>query len=162
MTASKDTPDLKEALYKEFKQPIKRRSKNSHIVIDDRSERDRGSDGQLYSWFCQIFAEVVDPKTVSVSLRGNVPIGPAVKDWLSLHKVAEPEGEGNLVFGVTSTDVKKLKTLSQAVRSIVQRGAKYSVPSYKYVCPRVARTLDRLYTVLRTYWTQVKKISDAR
>jgi hypothetical protein len=151
--------ELEQVLCAAFQQTAQMR-RYGLIVIDNRSDKDRGADRRLYSWFCQMFAEVVDPTTVRVSLRGNVPIGPAVREWLRSQKL--PETSETLVFEVQPSDVQKLRSLSAAIRSIVRRGARYEVSSYKYVCPRVARSLDQLHSTLRTYWRRLGSLPPKR
>jgi hypothetical protein len=156
MTSEDPTAELRHALYAAFEQPMPNRYRyTGFIVIDDRSRKDRGADRRLFSWFCEMLAEVIDATTVRVTLKGNVPMGPAVREWLRMHKLGMHKLD-ELVFDVRPSNVEILHSLSIAIRSIVKRGARYDVPSYKYVCPRVAKALDRLRNTLRKHWRRVE------
>jgi hypothetical protein len=156
------TRPLKEALLKEYKhfsdKRIKKLSSGSSFIVDGRVPQDHGADGNLYSWFCLIFADVVDAQTVTVTLRGGVPQGTAVSNWVRQHGATADELSG-MIFNLTAADVSKLTELAEAVRSIVRQG--YLVRAYKHVCPRVASSLDRLHDVLHNHWRSGRPPADS-
>jgi hypothetical protein len=132
---------LKETLLKEYKhfsdKIIKKISSGSSFIVDGRVPQDHGADGNLYPWFCLIFADVVGAQTVTVTLQGGVPQGTAVSNWVRRHGATGDELSG-VIFNVTPADVSKLTELAGAVRSIVRPRVRYPVRAYKHVCPRVA------------------------
>lgn len=144
------TRALKQAFLEAYDHFADRRIKNIDrgwvFIVDDRDPRDFGADRQLYLWFCQILAEVVDQDTVRVKMGGDVPQGAPVATWFEAHD-AERTHFG-VQFVVRRGHEAKLAALANAFRSIVAPGKRYPVPSYKYVCPRVAASLDQLQGVL--------------
>lgn len=129
---------------------IKNLDKGSVFIIDDRGPSDVGADRQLFSWFCLMFAEVADQDTVRVMLSGDVPQGVRVAEWLAENSVENRKL--GFDFAVRRGSQEKLAQLAKAFESIVQPGARYPVPSYKYVCPRVASALVRLQRILERAW----------
>jgi hypothetical protein len=129
---------------------IKNIDRGSVFIVDDRGPRDFGADRQLYLWFCQILAEVVDQDTVTIKMGGDVPEGASVATWFAAHD-AEKTHFG-VQFVIRRGGQAELTALASAFRSIVAPGKRYPVPSYKYVCPRVAASLDRLQGVLTRAW----------
>jgi hypothetical protein len=148
------TNALKKVLFDEYDGFADKRIKNldkGHLfIIDDRKDADQDARGDLFLWFCQIFAEVIDKDTVRITMRGGVPNSTRVKKWLS------DNGAKHSNLGVEITirkgEERQLTRLAAAVRTIVAPGARYPVPSYKYVCPRVAASLDRFQQVLSDAW----------
>ncbi len=126
----------------------KRKAITNYFVIDDRSDRDVASDRSLYSYFCTMVARVVDENTVAVTLSGNVPRSKSIEAWCQRHKAEF--SEGGLTFEVTSQNIDKLSELGEAIRAIIR--VRYTVPNYKYVCPRTARSLERFRSVLAKHW----------
>jgi len=123
-----------------------------HIfIVDDRGRGDFAANGNPYSYFCAIMVDVISDDLIEVSLSGNVPRGPTVTAWIARHK---PTSETPfLEFNVAKGEQKILADLASAMRAIVRRGApRYDTPSYKYVCPRTAYSLDRLKSVLDRAW----------
>ena len=116
--------------------------KGSLFIIDDRGPGDFGADRHLFGWFCLMFAEVVDYKTVLVRLSGSIPKGVLVENWFSKHNAISRHS--GLEFRVRRGSQDELTELAEAFKSMVEPGALYTVPSYKYVCPRVANALVRL------------------
>jgi hypothetical protein len=149
---------LKEVLFKEYRgfsdRRIKRLEKGRRFTVDDRSAEDCGADG-LLSYFCAIFADVVSSTELKVTLHGNVPDSPSVQAWVQQHGARVQQGTWGRSLDVTIAHGQQasLRSLAEAIRSIVARGApRYSVPSYKYVCPRTARSLERLADTLDRAW----------
>lgn len=133
---------------------IKNFDKGSRFIIDDREPQDEDANGRLRSYFCMVFAEVLSDTEVKVTLNGNVPKGIAVEEWIKGNGANWNDGiYQTLEFEVTQGKQSSLRSLARAMRSIVARGApRYSVKSYKYVCPRTAASLERLAEVLDGVW----------
>ena len=129
---------------------IREIDKGRLFIIDDRSDRDEDARGQLFLWFCQIFAEVIDQDTVKITMRGDVPDGPLVARWFA-DTGAEKTNFG-WEFTVRRGEQRRLVDLADGFRAIVRPGARYSIKSYKYVCPRVAVSLDKFRSVLDESW----------
>jgi hypothetical protein len=129
---------------------VKNLDKGRLFIIDDRTQGDEDAAGKLFLWFCQIFAEVLDQGSVKITMRGDVPDGPLVARWFA-ENGAEKSNFGQ-EFVVRRGDEERLAELAAAFRAIVRPGARYPVKSYKYVCPRVAASLDKLRSVLREAW----------
>lgn len=147
-----DSTKLKQALLAEYghfaDQRIKRLEKGHLFIVDDRSPGDYGADRQLLSYFCLMWADVIGPTEVEVTLRGNVPAGPSVSQWRKANGV---RGEDFMVFRVKPDSLEKLTTLAAAFKAIV--AGPYSVKSYKFTCPRTAKSLLRLYKTLAKAWS---------
>jgi hypothetical protein len=144
---------LKEVLFSKYEGFADKRSKNIDkgelFIIDGRGRSDCGADKKLFGWFCTMFAEVIDGKTVKVTLGGGVPRSQSVDRWIRDYGVEQGHG---LTFNVTPSDLAKLPQLAAAFRTIVRPGARYGVRAYKYVCPRTAAALDELHAVLAAHW----------
>lgn len=131
---------------------IKKLTSGATFIVDDRGSGDVGADRQLYSYFCMVFADVIDATTVEVRLSGNVPLSPAVKAWVkndTASMLSEQPYHSNLAVRVQLGDEDRLDELAELIASITRK--KYDVPSYKYVCPRTSDTLRRLADVLRDF-----------
>jgi hypothetical protein len=148
------TRALKQAFLEAYGHFADRRIKNidsgSGFIVDDRGPGDFGADRQLYLWFCQILAEVVDQDTVLVKMGGDVPEGAPVATWFAAHNAGKTHFGVQFIIGRGGET--ELTDLARAFRSIVAPGKRYPVPSYKYVCPRVAAALDQLQGVLPRAW----------
>jgi hypothetical protein len=79
-------------------------------------------------------------------MRGNVPDGPLVANWFAANG-GELTNRG-IQFLVRRGEEIRLGELATAFRSIVRPGVRYTVSSYKYVCPRVASAIERIQQVL--------------
>jgi hypothetical protein len=152
--AVESTNALKQALFDAYggfaDKRVKNLDKGRLFVIDDRTEGDEDAAGKLFLWFCQIFAEVIDQDTVKITMRGDVPDGPLVAKWFAENE-AERSNFGQEMV-VRRGEEQRLAELSAAFRAIVRPGARYQVKSYKYVCPRVARSVDKLRQILGRAW----------
>lgn len=134
---------------------IKNIDKGSKFIIDDRDDSDVGTDGKLRSYFCMIFVEVRSNENVIVELYGNVPIGRTVKKWLvkNEYEIKPLPMNSILSIEINQGDQGILKELAESIESIVSpRAPRYNVKSYKYVCPRTAKSLIRLGKVLDKAW----------
>jgi hypothetical protein len=145
---------LKQTLLDEYghfaDQRIKKIDTGSVFIVDNRGPGDYGADRKLFLWFCSIFANVVEPNAVEITMRGGIPRSAAVEAWIK--KYAADDEKYGLSFRVTPDDLDKLPALAKAVRSIIR--ARYSVKAYKYVCPRTAASLERLHAKLSKHWSK--------
>ncbi len=134
---------------------IKDLSKCDRFIVDDRTDDDIASNGKLYGYFCMMFATVISENEIELSLVGNIPESPRVREWITENAAKEDSSyQHRLEITVTPRNTRALTELAKRVAAITARGApRYSVPSYKYVCPRVARSLNKLATTLAKYWT---------
>jgi len=133
----------------------KRLESNSTFAVDAREEAGRDAQGKLYLWHCMIFADVKAADAVEVSLRGGVPVDPPVPEWASrVGAVLKTVGmQDSLQLTVTPSSLHLLTELADAVAAIVRPGGpRYSVKTYKYVCPKTAASLRRLRDVLGRAW----------
>lgn len=136
---------------------IKNLDKGDKFIADDRNDSDITADGNLLSYFCMIFVEVRSNERVTLGLCGNIPIGKNVKHWLALNKckVETLINQSYLSKDINRGEQGILNELAIAIDSIVAPGApRYNVKSYKYVCPRTARSLCRLKKILDEAWEQ--------
>lgn len=125
---------------------IKNLDKSDLFIADDRVDTDFDSRGNLFHWFCMIFARVVGPDMVNVELRGGVPESALISEWADAGN-AKTEASG-LMLSTRITDVGGLRRLADLIDEIVRPGKRYEVPAYKYVCPRTSMSLRRLADVL--------------
>jgi len=132
--------------YKHFSD--KRLKDGNHFVVDDRQDKDFGADRQLYPWFCQMFAHVVADDEATLRLNGH-PRSPAIEAWVAKNGARDVHLEITLRPGEQGV----LLELARLMRAIVAPGARYDEPSNKYVCPRVAESLERLKGTLDRVWT---------
>jgi hypothetical protein len=151
---------LKQALLDEYgafaDKRIKRIDSGHIFAVDDRGPGDIGADGDLLSYFCLVFADVINDDVVDVSLDRNLPIGSEVTKWIKRHNGTFSGSLGNarLQFRVVKDSQHILGELAHAIRAIVAPGApRYSVNNYKYVCPRTAASLERLQGALDRAWS---------
>lgn len=149
------TIQLKQVLFDAYGGFADKRFKNLDkgrlFIVDDRTSGDEDASGKLFLWFCQIFAEVVDHDTVKITMRGGVPVGPLVAKWFAENGVKQTNFGRE--FLVRRSEEQRLSELAAGFRAIVRPGARYPVKSYKFVCPRVARSLDKLREVLVRAWS---------
>ena len=133
---------------------IKDPNKGNLFIIDDRTQRDIGSDKQLYGYFCQIYAEIESNESVKVSLFGNIPISDGVLDWISSNpcQFQETNYDSKLIFTVTKGSQQLLLTLAENIEAIVKPGKRYDTANYKYVCPRIAKSLKTFEQYLSEFW----------
>jgi hypothetical protein len=130
---------------------IKDLAKERRFFVDDREHGGLSSDG-LYGWFCGIVADVESDDEVQVTLHGSIPNSPQVNETFS--RLGAFNEWGNLCFKVRREQLPLLKSLAKQIRDIVAPGHRYNVPSYKYMCPRTADSLERLAGHLEDYWRQ--------
>ena len=131
---------------------IKKIESGRTFIADDRSPGDYGADKDLLSYFCMVFVTVLNEELVKIGLYRNVPVSEDVKRWVS--KVGGDFNPGTGMNQSLESEVKRgqqerLLELAQSLDAIVVPGApRYTVPSYKYVCPRTGNALRRLNRAL--------------
>lgn len=147
---------LKRRLYDEYggfaDKRIKKLEKGSQFIVDDRTDSDIGADKKLLSYFCSMYLVVEGDNAATLRLHNNVPMGPSVEKWGKKNGVEL--NERVLTVKITPKNYGILKSLAEAIEAITAPGApRYSVPSYKYVCPRTAASLRRLHSALDQAWS---------
>jgi hypothetical protein len=131
---------------------IKNIAKGHLFIVDDRGPGDVGADGDLLPYFCLVFADVISDDEIMLTLHRNVPVGPAVTQWVKRYN-ASHKNSSTLELIVPRGRQHMVSELASAIRAIVAPGApRYAVRSYKYVCPRTAASLERLKNVLDQAW----------
>ncbi|PYT03751.1 MAG: hypothetical protein DMF60_17395 [Acidobacteria bacterium] len=101
-------------------------------------------------WFCAIFVDVLSETEVSVRLTGDVPAAPSVSTWIKSNG-GSLAGKA-LTFSIEKGEESALLSLAAAIEAIVAPGKRYSVASYKYMCPRTAKSLRKLASELHGAW----------
>ncbi len=143
------TRGLKEHLFKAYQgfadKRIKSMDRGRLFIVDDRGPGDFDARKHLFLWFCQIFVEVESHDQIKLILRGDVPEGPEVVQWMKEHSAKIDEAGVTIV--IQSEQTADLLVLASCFRAIVRR--RYSVKSYKYVVPRTATSIEQLASVLK-------------
>ncbi len=151
---------LKEKLHKVYgynDKRVKNIDKMRAFIVDDRSDRDINSRGQLYPYFCSILVMPKSENQVNVILSGNIPQNDNLKIWLQqnnleLKQRGPHENEHDLNIVITPSNPEILNQLAKQFEKIIEPGKRYKINNYKYVCPRNANSLRRLADTLRTHW----------
>lgn len=153
-----DATELKRRLFVEYggfaDKRIRRLEKSDLFIVDDRDPRhDVGADKQLYPWFCLMFARVVSGRKVELRMWGGMPASPAIDRWIESGNGEWTESPPGMVVPIETGSEGRLETLAKLMEDIVMPGApRYAEKSYKYVCPRTAKSLRRLAGVLAAAW----------
>lgn len=126
---------------------IKNLAKSNRFIVDDRGPNDVGADKNLYPWFCLMFVEVTGPTTIELRMHGGVPFSDEIAAWLDEGN-GTTEPNGSMKLPVTVGEQDRLRHLARLVKHIVAPGQRYPVSAYKYVCPRVAKSLEHLADVV--------------
>lgn len=146
--------DLKQILFDEFggfaDKRIKNLNRGTYFIIDDRQAKEIDARGNLFPWFCQIGLYVIDKDKVRLALRGGVPMSGRVKKWAI--KMSSSSEDNGLEVLISAGQQNEITELASAIREITKHGARYFIPSYKHVCPRAAKSLDKLAKVLDSAW----------
>lgn len=128
---------------------IKNLDKGNRFIVDDRDQgQTRDAHGQLYPWFCQMALEVISPQSMKLTMHGNVPTSPSVESWIDANNAVRIEAPKGLELSIQLGEEARLVGLADLIDAIVKPPARYSVPSYKYVCPRTATALRTLASAL--------------
>lgn len=131
---------------------LKNLERDAPFIVDDRNEGDYDARGQLFLWFCQMFATVEDRQGVELELRGGVPHSEAVSEWYTGHGGEERPGDyrSYAFVVVTPENIDDLPDLAKRYSTITTH--RYRLKAWKYVVPRMADSLLRLHGVLSTVW----------
>jgi hypothetical protein len=155
---------LKRKLFDEYggfaDQRIQNLDKGERFIIDDREPRDVGANHKLYSYFCEIYADVISEANlvskdrIRVVLHGNIPSSQGVQAWIEEHIPASGDSfASSLIFIIEKDQEFILNELADCIEAIVAPGVPhYKTASYKYVCPRTANSLRRFAKILSEYW----------
>lgn len=150
-------PSLKSHLYRAYggfaDKRIKDLSKSDRFIIDDRNANDFNAKKHLYPYFCLMLARVLSSDTLEITLRGNIPTSARIEHWVANRSVIYKTGaQHELTITIRLGQEAILEELASLMDDIVRPGGlRYSVPSYKYVCPRTSRSLRRLVETLRDF-----------
>jgi hypothetical protein len=117
------------------------------------------SKGKLYSYFCSISLQITE-KTLLITddkcllKLWNVPFNDAIQKYvLSCNGTfSDIRYERNIFIEFEASNTKILRELAMLIEDITKPGARYNVPSYKYVCPRTAYSLIRLADYLDDFY----------
>lgn len=122
------------------------------FIVDDRSESDFDAQKQLFLWFCAMFVLVEDGDRVRLTLIGGVPSSTDVAQWFADHRadMRFRDFKHYAMFEVTPENLDDLADLAERFAAITK--GRYAVPAYKYVVPRVCRSLMRLHGLLAGAW----------
>lgn len=152
-----DPAPLQKALFEKYG-PADRRHKKPEATTNfrvDQCEMLTGADGKPLSHVCTIFVRVDGNGALEVWLGGNVPLDEPVQAWIktvgSGLGATSAQAPG-LSFVLKKGQQESLLSLAKAMKQVVV-GRRYSTPSYKYTCPRVADALKELKGVLDGVWT---------
>jgi hypothetical protein len=131
---------------------IKRLDSGTTFIVDDRGRGDRDAQNALFLWFCTILVDVRSATEVRVSVGGSVPTSPQILEWAQ-RQDAQVEHGGRFSFSISPPNLSALGELADLVQAVVAPGApRYAENSYKYTCPRTAKSLRRLRDVLMSHW----------
>ena len=131
---------------------IKNIDKGKTFIADSRSAGGIASDGSLYGWFCGILVEVPSDEEVRLALFGSKPRSRPVDETI-LALGGSPESE-RVELHIKNETLHLLRKLADNIAAIVAPGRRYSVPGYKYMCPRTASSLRDLAGYLDEFWNR--------
>lgn len=144
--------ELKQHLFEAYGSFADKRYRNvDHdlpFIVDDRTPADFDARGQLFLWFCQMFATVQDQDRILLFLRGGMPRSDDVLAWFGAHGARQEAG--GFEVEIRPDTVADLENLARRFESILKK--RYDTKAYKYVVPRTAASLRRLRTVLEAAW----------
>lgn len=127
---------------------LKDKSRDAPFIVDDRTEGDLDARGKLFLWFCQMFVNVEASDRVRLVMRGGTPESAGVTAWFL------EQGGGDATIGfevaITPQNLDALNDLITRVAAITK--APYDTKAYKFVVPRVCKSLDKLNKVLGGAW----------
>jgi len=75
----------------------------------------------------------------------NIPVNENVEELADELEGTWSKGEWgkHLCVDLSLKELTKINRLAKAVRSVAGRGARYSVPSWKWIAPRTAASLEQ-------------------
>lgn len=135
---------------------VKKLENATTFIVDDRGVGGViGADKKPLSWFCHIYADALSDDELLVRLW-NMPSSKKIDKWLEKNEAKRKNVQG---VGIMINRGKQglLTELSLMMRAIVAPGARYEVNYFKYSCPRVAKSLDKLKAALDVAWTPGSK-----
>lgn len=107
--------------------------------VDDQDARD------TIPIFCVIHAKA-DKSSGTFQLEvQNIPMNESVEELAEELEGTWSQGEWgkHLCVNLSLKDLTKINRLAKAIRSVVGRGANYPVPSWKWIAPRTAASLEQ-------------------
>jgi len=113
--------------------------------IDDQSS------GDTSPIFCVIHAKAEKSSGSFQMEFQNIPVNEHVEELSEEFEGTWSEGEWgkHLCIDLSLKDLAKLNRLAKAIRSVVGRGVRYSVPSWKWIAPRTAASLEECVRKLK-------------
>ena len=137
---------------------ITRLESGTVFLVDDRDPGVIGADRTPLSWFCPMHVTVTRAEELTVRL-GNAPLNDKIVRWAEKNGAKlETSIKPILEFKVERGQQVLLIELATLMRAIVARGApRYEFKHYKYSCPRVAGSLEKLKTILDEAWARGKR-----
>ena len=156
--------ELKAVLFEAYNGFADKRVKNldkaSTFLVDDRDPGVIGADKKPLLWFCEIYAHAIADDQLRVTLT-NAPLNEKIVEWAAKkggtvkHAIMPV-----LDFTVPRGKQARLDELAALMRAIIAPGApRYEWKHYKYACPRAAKSLQKLKTVLDRAWAPGSKSS---
>jgi hypothetical protein len=132
---------------------LKKLDRVAPFQIDDRNPGDISADGSPLMSFCRMSVTPASEDRIDIRLW-NAPVNEKIIGWVKKHGGKVTQGIIEIVeFPLERGEQAKLGELAALVRGIVARGAPhYETKSYKYSCPRVAGSLEKLKRVLDGVW----------
>lgn len=81
----------------------------------------------------------------------NIPVNENVEELAEELEGTWSKGEWgkHICVDLSLKDLAKLNQLAKAIRSVVGRGARYFVPSWKWIAPRTAASLEECVRKLK-------------
>lgn len=131
---------------------IRDAAKARQFFVDDRENGGLASDRSYYGWFCGVTVDVDSADTVRVTLDGNLPDSPQVQQ--SFTDLESTRGTKSVRFTIDRNRLPLLRVLANQIGEIVAPGNHYSERTYKYMCPWVADSLEKLAGNLDDFWNE--------
>jgi hypothetical protein len=118
------------------------------IQIDDRNEND------VYPGFCGICVTVPNPEDGTFLLRlENSPNNWELEELVESYggKVQQGHTGTTITISLKPKDTSAVRALAKSIRRITGRGQKYLDRNWKWICPRTAKSLERLAGLLASF-----------
>lgn len=131
---------------------LKNVARGNGFIIDSRSDGGEGSTRSHLYTFCSMYLDVISNRSVGIRLSGNVPQSKSVAQLAD--KLDAESVPNSLSITVTPESLSTFRNFANSIAAIAAPGKRYSVPSYKYVCPLTARYLIRVAQYLEEFWGQ--------
>lgn len=111
------------------------------VRIDDRQERD------VYPGFCEIQVSAQGPGGSSVLLQlSPAPYNGEVCEVVERlgGQVTQDSLGATIRLTLRQGDARPVRDLARGIRRMTRRGQRYPDPNWKWICPRIADSLERL------------------